>query len=401
MRTQERSRLEDVKHKEDLKQKENLNKKEDAPALDDAGGDFIVRRGLYFQVGDYPDKQFSLNIVEADAAIAAFAPVPLNVEHIPTIFDGKLGIVRRLWREGRDILAEYAIPRWLNEVTEGEALKISSEWNRRSKRPQGGAFVLSPRIVNAVMLAAFQNVADVKPLIRRIETEKEPDLMSLLSGIKALFQRAGVPPEEIDAHLLDSHLSDAPPSASHKEDAAQDVGTEFATIGNLSPGTIAETPGEERTEERADERSVAIRFAAMEMELTHLRATTEAAQQQAEWALIQAEQAQFQEDTHTLDALVREFQMTPAESDAWREIARANPVAFAAILPALHTRPRLPHLTTVTVRASETADADRLESLTRQRMKEQGVDHTAAFKAVCTENRELALSVRVAAQDGK
>ena len=225
--------------------------------------------------------------------------------------------------------------------------------------------------------------------------------MSLLSGIKALFQRAGVPPEEIDAHLLDSHLSDAPPSASHKEDAAQDVGTEFATIGNLSPGTIAETPGEERTEERADERSVAIRFAAMEMELTHLRATTEAAQQQAEWALIQAEQAQFQEDTHTLDALVREFQMTPAESDAWREIARANPVAFAAILPALHTRPRLPHLTTVTVRASETADADRLESLTRQRMKEQGVDHTAAFKAVCTENRELALSVRVAAQDGK
>ena len=219
--------------------------------------------------------------------------------------------------------------------------------------------------------------------------------MSLLSGIKALFQRAGVPPEEIDAHLLDSHLSNPPLTASREEDVLQSTGTEPAAMGSLSPETITEgTPGAEIT----DESSIAIRFAAMETELTHLRATAEAAQQQAEWARIQAEQAQFQEDTHTLDALVREFQMTPAESDAWRAIARSNPAAFAAIGPALHTRPRLPQLTTVTVRASETADADRLESLTRQRMKEQGVDHTAAFKAVCTENRELALSVRVAAQ---
>ena len=200
--------------------------------------------------------------------------------------------------------------------------------------------------------------------------------MSLLSGIKALFQRMGVPPEEIDAHL---------------QETVPNAGSEPATFETL----CAET----KPEQSFSENSVAIRFAAMETELTHLRATAEAAQVKAEWAQIQADQAQFQENTHTLDALVREFQMTPAESDAWRAIARANPAAFAAILPALHIRPRLPQLSTETIRASETADADRLETLTRQRMKEQGVDHTAAFKAVCTENRDLALSVRAAAQE--
>ena len=126
------------------------------PQTNAARGDFVVRRGTFFQVGEYPDKQFALTEAEADAAIACFAPVPLNIEHIPTIFDGKLGMVQRLWREGKNILAEYAIPRWLHEVTQGEAIKISSEWGRTTKRPQGGAFVLNPRVTDAVMQAAFK-----------------------------------------------------------------------------------------------------------------------------------------------------------------------------------------------------------------------------------------------------
>ena len=120
-----------------------------------ARGDFVARQGTFFRVGEYPDKQFGLNEAEADAAIEQFAPVPLNIEHIPTIFDGKLGMVQSLWREGKNILAEYAIPRWLQEVTRGEPIKISSEWNRTNKQAIGGAFVLQPRVADAVMQAAF------------------------------------------------------------------------------------------------------------------------------------------------------------------------------------------------------------------------------------------------------
>src|SRR5580700_3246003 len=124
----------------------------DAIAPADAEGDFVLRRGKYFELGDYPDKDFSLNEAEADAALENFEKMPINLEHTPTLFDGKLGWVRRLWREGRDLLAEYAIPAWLHAVTGGEPIRISSEWDRATKRPIGAALVLSPRIEDAVMM---------------------------------------------------------------------------------------------------------------------------------------------------------------------------------------------------------------------------------------------------------
>ena len=126
----------------------------DAIAPADAEGDFVLRRGKYFELGDYPDKEFSLNETEADAALESFSRMPINLEHTSTLFDGKLGWVRRLWREGRDLLAEYSIPAWLHRVTGGEPIKISSEWDRSTKRPIGAALVLSPRIEDAVMMAA-------------------------------------------------------------------------------------------------------------------------------------------------------------------------------------------------------------------------------------------------------
>src|SRR5215472_5265752 len=97
-----------------------------------AEGDFVLRQGKFFQLGEYPDKDFALDEAEADAAIAQFVPAPLNIEHIPSLFDGKLGEIRRLWRQGRDILAEYRIPAWLHAVTGQEPIKVSSEWDRKT-----------------------------------------------------------------------------------------------------------------------------------------------------------------------------------------------------------------------------------------------------------------------------
>ena len=70
-------------------------------------------------------------------------------------------------------------------------------------------------------------------------------------------------------------------------------------------------------------------------------------------------------------------------------MAQDTPVAFAAAIPALNVRARLPQLAGgATVKASETADVGRLEALTQQKMRTAGLDHTAAFKEVCGENRE-------------
>src|SRR5687767_12844735 len=64
---------------------------------------YVRMQGKIFEVGDYPHKQFSLSEAEADKAIAQFAPVPADLEHMPTILDGKLGVLRRIWRDGKSI----------------------------------------------------------------------------------------------------------------------------------------------------------------------------------------------------------------------------------------------------------------------------------------------------------
>ncbi len=441
----------------------------DAPPQPDAArGDFVVRRGTFFQVGDYPDKQFALTEAEADAAIARFAPVPLNIEHIPTIFDGKLGMVRRLWREGKDLLAEYVIPRWLHEVTRGEAIKISSEWSRTTKCPQGGAFVLHPRVADAVMLAAFHNTAqqqttdaadasaaqeDAAMSVRatgeqangaafalcaereglsqeeqsqaehtqaqqaqcgppsrnhevhytegaqtRMRPGKELETMSLLSGLKALFQRAGVPASEIDAQLNGTGAQ-----SGEGEDAPQTAPRQFSTTDGEGttgdPGlTLEGNEGNEANEPDEERANVshyapAAQFARMEAELTRLR-------EEARRAQDAQNEVRFAGDAQAIETLVRGGRMTPAEADAWRQIARDKPAAFAIVLPALHARPRLPHLGGATVRAGQAHDADRLETLTRQRMREKELDHAQAFREICGENKDLALSVRTQSQEG-
>ena len=404
-----------------------------------ARGDFVVRRGMFFQVGEYPDKQFGLTEAEADTAIAGFVPVPLNVEHIPTIFDGKLGFVQRLWREGRNILAEYSIPRWLQDVTQNEPIKISSEWNRANKEPIGGAFVLHPRVADAVMQAAFAACPHPRPLSqkslgegslyyeafanvggrnRRSHDEhlrgvafavsvedknengtgeivrKELGSMTLLAGLRALFARAGVPSDEIDAHLLTPELEGANTMGAGGLTSAFGSNTEAGTVVlNSAVGGGAETGNAlgmvASGVSAADED--AARFAAMEAELNRLRRQAQEAEQAA----------RFTVDTRLIDGWVRAFQMTPVEAEAWRLIAQATPAVFAAAIPALNMRPCLPQLAGgATVKASETADVGRLEALTQQKMKESGLDHTAAFKRVCGENRELAQSVRARSQEG-
>lgn len=435
------------------------------PQPDAARGDFVVRRGTFFQVGDYPDKQFALTEAEADAAIARFAPVPLNIEHIPTIFDGKLGMVRRLWREGKDLLAEYVIPRWLHEVTRGEAIKISSEWSRTTKCPQGGAFVLHPRVADAVMLAAFHNTtpqqtadrADASAAqgsvalsgrttgarangaafalcaereehrqIEHTPTEyapteqaqggpakrnhdvrndekyteeartlpspgKEMKTMSLLSGLRALFQRAGVPAGEIDAHLNGTGAQ------SEGEDTTLNANRQFSETDRKEadeeplPASEGSAPDGERAD--VSQNIPSAQFARMEAELTRLR-------EEARQAQDAQNEARFAGDAQAIETLVRGGRMTPAEADAWRQIARDKPAAFAVVLPALHARPRLPHLGGATVRAGQAHDADRLETLTRQRMREKELDHAQAFREICGENKDLALSVRTQSQEG-
>lgn len=121
-------------------------------------GAFLIRRGKLFEAGEYPDKAFSLSPAELAAAVAGFTtPLPVNLSHVPSVLDGKVGELRavEVGADGRTLLGTVAIPKWLDGLLEDSGRKVSCEWDRVTKRLAGLALVNRPRVPDAALMAAF------------------------------------------------------------------------------------------------------------------------------------------------------------------------------------------------------------------------------------------------------
>ena len=343
-----------------------------APASD--RGDLVIRSGKYFEIGDYPDKEFSLTSEEADAAILAFQGAPINLEHMPTLLDGKLGSVRRLWRQGLDILAEYAIPLWLHRVTGGEPLKISSEWDRSTRMPVGAALVLSPRIHDAVMMAADEQHVPVR------NRKGEPEV-SLLNRLASFLRGEGLlDPLEEPLNPPDT----AQPVAAPQSGAAANVISSPRGAGE-SPQFSSVDPVRPPVDFRssAEYSSMSARLQEQEELISRLRDQFDRDQERA--TLV----SHFSE----IDALIRQGRMTASEGDNWQKIAREHPDAFAATLPALKARAPLTQfgdsrLKRISPNPEE--PGSQIVALTRERVSRTGERFESAFSTVCRENPELA-----------
>jgi len=160
-------------------------------------GDLVPYVGKAFEVGDYPDKGFSITEAEVDAAIIAFTPVPNDLEHHATMFDGKLGELTRLWRDGKDVYAETLIPAWARGVL-GDTLKTSLAWARDTKRVIGNALTTHPRVLDAQLQAAFTAANS---------TAKGDQPMTLKDRVLALFA-GGKKPEDILEDELKAAFAD-------------------------------------------------------------------------------------------------------------------------------------------------------------------------------------------------
>lgn len=127
-----------------------------------SAGDVTIP-GPLFEVGEYPEKNFSLTEAEADAAIAAFTPVAMNSEHHDdATFHGAAlkdswGRVEKIWRDGKQIMAQYNVPGWLAGAVrdKGIKLKTSAEWDRTTKQLVAAAWTLKPYLTGNEVIAAF------------------------------------------------------------------------------------------------------------------------------------------------------------------------------------------------------------------------------------------------------
>lgn len=121
--------------------------------------DVVTRRGLIFRPGAYADKGFVMTADEVAAAAADFSPVPLDLEHRPSILDGKLGTLAAVELKGDELHGDVEIPRWLHDVLGPDPLKVSCAWDRNTKRLQKLALVQTPRVTDAALMSAYAEFA--------------------------------------------------------------------------------------------------------------------------------------------------------------------------------------------------------------------------------------------------
>lgn len=123
----------------------------------DATDGLVIRRARVFRAGEYPDKAFSLSPAEVLAAAATFSPVDIDLQHVPSVLDGKLGKLLSLIPVdgGRELWGDVGIPKWLDGVLQDTPVELSAAWDRATKRLMRLALVVRGRIPDAVLMSAF------------------------------------------------------------------------------------------------------------------------------------------------------------------------------------------------------------------------------------------------------
>jgi hypothetical protein len=134
--------------------------------------EFVRRTGKIFTCGDFPDKGFSLNEQEARAAVDAFKPVFVDLEHTSTVLDSRLGTLESvaMHADGTSLVGTVALPRWLDDLLDDGTRKVSATWDKATKQLRGLAIVNSPRIADAALFAAFSATDEGQRLVE-IESE--------------------------------------------------------------------------------------------------------------------------------------------------------------------------------------------------------------------------------------
>jgi hypothetical protein len=167
---------------------------------------YIVRQGKIFEAGDYPDKGFELTPEEMQSVVNEFEPVDLDIEHMPTVLDGKLGRLTSISvaSDGVSLLGEVQIPEWLHKAIGDTALKVSTTWDIFKKQLVGLALVLDPRVPDAAVFAAFAG--------RRHAAEDMKDFQAihdLMVGHGVVCNPDNLPEEDEDEDVDDQTTEEA------------------------------------------------------------------------------------------------------------------------------------------------------------------------------------------------
>lgn len=166
--------------------------------------EWVYRSGLIFRAGSYPDKLFEMTPAELVDAAANFTPCDIDLEHVPdNVLTGKLGRLEsvRMGDDGETLWGRVALPRWLDDAIGETERKVSATWSRESKRLEGLALTLSPRVPDAVVMSAYAAFADGR--------HSTPEGQSAMQRIHQVAAESGATCSKSNANMASSHEASA------------------------------------------------------------------------------------------------------------------------------------------------------------------------------------------------
>jgi len=114
--------------------------------------DTIEREAKLFEAGSYPERGVEITEEDLDRIAASTADAPIRIEHTPTPFDGALGVLKSVYRKGKELFGRLCFTRAAWELVKAaNARRLSVAIKTDKSGIAEVSLVREPRIADAAV----------------------------------------------------------------------------------------------------------------------------------------------------------------------------------------------------------------------------------------------------------
>lgn len=121
--------------------------------------DTIEREAKLFEAGAYPDRGIEITEEDLDLLIEGTINAPVRIEHTSTPFDGAIGMLKSVYRKGKELFGKLCFTRTAWElIKEANAKRLSVAIKKDKSGIAEVSLVREPRIADAAVFSADDTV---------------------------------------------------------------------------------------------------------------------------------------------------------------------------------------------------------------------------------------------------
>ncbi len=146
--------------------------------------EIIERIAKLFEAGEYPDKGISVTEADLDRLAEGFHEAPVKVEHQDTPFDGAIGVLKRIWRQGKDLMGYIGFsPQAWAFIDRAGARRLSIALAKDISEIREVSLVRSPRVAGAQV---FDDRIELDGILSDVPTHDESEAAKMAMEVDSL-----------------------------------------------------------------------------------------------------------------------------------------------------------------------------------------------------------------------